>query len=118
MHTTYFETYNLLTCPTTVSHVGNRFGRVVTLGVGAGVSLLSVFKKTEGLELGAVDKLLVGIFAGRDEGGKDFPNSPCPPLLFSLCYPITKIKQQNPRKASPLRKEMRMTPIIINVNVK
>ena len=25
-----------------------------------------LIKKTEGLELGAVDKLLVGIFAGRD----------------------------------------------------
>ncbi len=45
-------------------------------------------KRTEGLELGAVDKLLVGILAGRDEGEKDFPNSPCPPLFFSLRYPI------------------------------
>ena len=48
-------------------------------------------KKTEGLELGAVDKLLVGIFAGRDGGGEDFPNSPRPPLFFSLRYPITII---------------------------
>jgi hypothetical protein len=47
--------------------------------------------KTEGLELGAVDKLLVGIFAGRDEGGEDFPNSPRPRLFFSLCYSITII---------------------------
>ena len=52
---------------------------------------LFVPKKTEGLELGAVDKLLVGIFAGRDEGGEDFPNSPRPPLFFSLRYPITII---------------------------
>jgi hypothetical protein len=30
-------------------------------------------KKTEGLELGAVDKLLVGIFVDHDEGGEDRP---------------------------------------------
>ncbi len=55
---------------------------------GRSTTLLYI-KKTEGLELGAVDKLLVGIFAGRDEGGEDFPNSPRPPLFFSPCYPIT-----------------------------
>ena len=36
----------------------------------------SYTKKTEGLELGAVDKLLVGIFAGRDGEGKISPTLP------------------------------------------
>ena len=42
MHTTYFETYNLLTCPTTVSHVeqirkgsyiGSRRWRIAAIGI-------------------------------------------------------------------------------------
>ncbi len=42
-------------------------------------------KKTEGLELGAVDKLLVGIFVGHDEGGEDLPQlSSSTIVLFSL----------------------------------
>jgi hypothetical protein len=39
------------------------------------------YNKTEGLELGAVDKLLVGIFVGSDgEGRKDLS----PPTLLSI----------------------------------
>ncbi len=42
MHTTYFETYNLLTCPTTVAHVeqirkgsyiGSRRWRIAAIGI-------------------------------------------------------------------------------------
>ena len=42
-------------------------------------------KKTEGLELGAVDKLLVGIFVGCDGGGGEnlCPHS-LPTILFIL----------------------------------
>ncbi len=48
-------------------------------------SLVVNFKKTEGLELGAVDKLLVGIFVDCDgeEGGDDSPHS-TPTILFTF----------------------------------
>ncbi len=48
-------------------------------------------KKTEGLELGAVDKLLVGIFVGCDgeEGGEMTHLAHPRPSYFLLhCYPI------------------------------
>ncbi len=45
----------------------------------------NIIKKTEGLELGAVDKLLVGIFVSHDEGGEDLPQlSSSTIVLFSL----------------------------------
>jgi hypothetical protein len=45
----------------------------------------SLTTKTEGLEVGAVDKLLVGIFVGHDEGGEDLPQlSSSTIVLFSL----------------------------------
>jgi hypothetical protein len=52
---------------------------------------VSIFKKTEGLELGAVDKLLVGIFVGCDgeEGGEmTHLTHPRPSYLLLRCYPI------------------------------
>ncbi len=49
------------------------------------------FKKTEGLELGAVDKLLVGIFVVCDgrEGNSCVHTLSRPSYLFQHCYPIT-----------------------------
>ena len=50
-----------------------------------------LYKKTEGLELGAVDKLLVGIFVGCDEeegGEMTHLTHPCPSYSLLRCYPI------------------------------
>jgi hypothetical protein len=49
-------------------------------------------KKTEGLKLGAVDKLLVGIFVGCDGEEETCLSSLIPehPIYFSYYYPITK----------------------------
>jgi hypothetical protein len=48
-------------------------------------------KKTEGLELGAVDKLLVGIFVGCNGRWRRLvsTHSSRPSYLFHHCYPIT-----------------------------
>jgi hypothetical protein len=43
-----------------------------------------VFKKTEGLELGAVDKLLVGIFVAGRRGRLVPTHSPDHPIYFCI----------------------------------
>jgi hypothetical protein len=47
-----------------------------------------VFKKTEDLELGAVDKLLVGIFDGCDGEGKTSESSPSSPSILQWYAPV------------------------------